>query len=84
MNDLIASTRILSNFARTYHPSDKIDPDTGARKLIADTITTLPGEWIVDVPDEEAARLLRLGAVRQPTPEEQQLRALANGGRHVA
>jgi hypothetical protein len=74
----IAVHSIHSNFDREYIASDKIDPETGARKLCAVTLVTQPKSWI-EVPDSEVPRLLKLGAIREPTAEELQLRQMSQG-----
>jgi hypothetical protein len=72
---IIAQHTIQDNIAGNF-TMGRIDPETGAHKLIAATRVTPPGAW-VDFPDDEGARLLKLGAAREPTAQELQLRRLA-------
>jgi len=73
---VVALNTIKDNVARNFTVSDRVDPESGEHKLVAVTRTTLPGQW-ADFPPEDSARLIRLGAAREPTDQELELRRLA-------
>jgi hypothetical protein len=73
---IVALCTIKDNVDGHFAVSDKFNPETGEYKLVAVSRTTKAGGW-VDLPSDEAARLIKLGAAREPTAEELQLHRLS-------
>jgi hypothetical protein len=73
---IVALNTIKDNVGQNFALSNRINPETGEYKLVAVSRTTKPGGW-VDFSEDEAARLIKVGAARGPTAEELTLRRLA-------